>query len=149
MPDFVFNTALGKVRYYAELPATNDALVLIALESSGLESDSVLRDKDTFADVVSGTTNEQTPVGRKTLASVTVTVDDTLDRVAIDAADISWVSPSGAAVGALVVCYDPDTTTGTDGDLIPLTKHGFSWNPGDGVTLNLAISDLYRTSSTG
>ncbi|MFF3643393.1 hypothetical protein [Streptomyces sp. NPDC002564] len=148
MADFVFNIALGRVAYYASLPAANDALVLVALESAGLEADSVLRDKDSLTDIVAGATNEQTTVGRKTLTSVTATVDDTLDRVAVDAADVSWATPSGAAVGALVVCYDPDTTGGTDADLIPLTKHTFPWSPGDGIPLNLAIADLYRSNST-
>jgi hypothetical protein len=147
MANIVFNIALGKVAYYASLPAANDGLVLIALESSGLETDAVLRDKDDFAAVVAGTTNEQTTVGRKTLASVTVTVDDTNDRVALDAADVTWTSPTGNAIGAVVICYDPDTTTGTDSDLIPLTKHDVTWTP-DGNNFTLSIADFSRASST-
>lgn len=147
MANLVFNRALGMVAYYASLPAANDALILVPLESSGLETDAVLRDKDDLAAVVAGTTNEQTTVGRKTLASVTVTVDDTNDRVALDAADVSWTSPTGNAVGAVVICYDPDTTTGTDADLVPLTKHDVSWTP-DGNTFNLTIADFFRASST-
>jgi len=143
----VFNISLGKVASLAALPAANDGLVLIALESSGLETDAVLRDKDDFAAVVAGTTNEQTTVGRKSLASVTVTVDDTNDRVAIDCADVTWTAPTGNAIGAVVICYDPDTTTGTDADLIPLTKHDLSWTP-DGNNFNLSISDFFRASST-
>jgi hypothetical protein len=145
---FVFNVALGKVAYYASLPAANDGLVLIALETSGLEADSVLRDKHDFASVVAGSTNEQTTVTRKALTSVTVTVDDTNDRVAVDAADVTYTSPTGNPISAFVVCYDPDTTTGTDADLIPLTKHDLVWSP-DGTTFNLAIADLYRASSVG
>jgi hypothetical protein len=105
--NFVFNIALGKVAYYASLPAANDGLVLIPLESSGLETDAVLRDKDDFASVVAGTTNEQTTAGRKALSSVTVTVDDTNDRVALDAADVTWTSPTGNAIGALVIATTP------------------------------------------
>jgi hypothetical protein len=147
MATIVFNIALSRVGYYASLPAANDGLVLIALESSGLENDSVLRDKDTFADLVAGTTNEQTTVGRKPLASVTVTVNDTADRVDLDAADVTWTSPTGNPIGALVICYDPDTTTGTDADLIPLTKHDLTWTP-DGNAFTLTIADFYRASST-
>ena len=147
MASIVFNVALGRLAYYTSLPAANDGLVLIALESSGLEADSVLRDKDDFAAVVAGTTNEQTTVGRKPLTSVTVTVDDTNDRVALDAADVTWTSPTGNAIGALVICYDPDTTTGTDADLIPLTKHDLSWTP-DGNNFSLTISDFARSSSS-
>lgn len=147
MANLVFNRALGMISYYASLPAANDGLVLIALESSGLEADSVLRDKDDFAAVVAGSTNEQTTVGRKPLTGVTVTVDDTNDRVALDAADITWTAPTGNPVGAFVICYDPDTTTGTDADLIPLTKHDLAWTP-DGINFALAIADFCRVSST-
>lgn len=146
MSAIVFNQALGRVAHYASLPAANDGLVLIALEASGLEADAVLRDKDTFADIVAGATNEQATVGRKPLSSVTVTIDDTNDRVAIDAADVTWTAPTGNAIGAVVICYDPDTTSGTDADLIPLTKHDLSWTP-DGNNFSLAISDFCRASS--
>jgi hypothetical protein len=147
MATFTFNDALGKVAYYASLPAANDGLVMIALEASGLETDAVLRDKDDFAAVVAGTTNEQATVGRKPLASVTVTVNDTHDRVDIDAADVTWTAPTGNAIGAVVICYDPDTTTGTDADLIPLTKHDLTWSP-DGNNFTLAIADFFRASSS-
>jgi hypothetical protein len=143
----VFNVALGRVAHLASLPAANDGLVLIPLEASGLETDAVLRDKDDFAAVVAGTTNEQTTVGRKPLSGVTVTVDDTNDRVAIDAADVTWTAPTGNPVGAVVICYDPDITAGTDADLIPLTKHDVAWSP-DGNSFTLAVADFYRSTST-
>ncbi|MGW6531453.1 hypothetical protein [Streptomyces venezuelae] len=146
MANIVFNRALGMIAYYASLPAANDALVLVALEASGLEADSVLRDKDDLAAVVAGASNEQTSVGRKTLSSVTVTVDDSNDRVAVDAADVTYTAPTGNPVGAVVICYDPDTTGGTDADLIPLTKHDLTWTP-DGNNFAVNIADLYRSSS--
>lgn len=147
MSNIVPNIALGRVAYLASLPAANDGLVLIALESTGLETDAVLRDKTDFASLVAGTTNEQTTVGRKALAGVTVTVDNTNDRVALDAADVTWTAPTGNAIGAVVICYDPDTTTGTDADLIPLTKHDVTWTP-DGNSFTLTIADFFRASST-
>ena len=148
MANIVFNRALGRLAAYADLPTPNDAFVLVPLELAGLETDAVLRDKDTLADVVSGATNEQVTVGRKTLANVTVTVDDTNDRVAIDADNVTWSSPTGNPIGAVAVFYDPDTTTGTDADLIPLTKADLSWSP-DGIPFTLNIADLFRASSTG
>ncbi|UPZ27650.1 hypothetical protein MUK60_07360 [Streptomyces sp. LRE541] len=147
MANITFNQALGRIAYLASLPAANDGLVLIALEASGLESDAVLRDKATFAAVVAGATNEQITVGRKALASVTVTVDDTNDRVNIDAADVTWTTPTGNPIGAVVICYDPDTTGGTDTDLIPLTKHDLAWTP-DGNNFTLSIADFCRVTST-
>lgn len=146
MAHIVFNVALGQLAYYASLGAANDALILIPLEASGLETDAVLRDKGDFAAVVAGTTNEQTTVGRKTLTGVTVTVDNTNDRVALDAADVVWSSPTGNAIGAVVICYDADTTSGTDANLIPLTKHDLTWTP-DGNAFTLGIADFFRANS--
>jgi hypothetical protein len=148
MSNLVFNIALGKLAWYASLPAANDALVLIALETTGLEADSVLRDKHTFADVVSGSTNEQTSVGRKTLTNVVASVSDATDLLTIRADDVTWSTPSGNPISAFVVCYDPDTTTGTDTDLIPLTKNTGVWNPSDAVPLALSMNPFYQSSST-
>lgn len=147
MATIVFNTALGRVASLAALPAANDGLVLVPLEASGLVGDATMRDYDDLATLLAGASNEQTTVGRKTLASVTVTVDDTTDRVAIDCADVTWTAPTGSAIGAVVICYDPDTTTGTDSDLVPLTKHDVTWTP-DGNNFTLTVSDFFRASST-
>lgn len=145
MADIVFNIAKGRLAYYASLPAANDALVMVPLESSGLVADATMRDYDTLADILAGASNEQTTVGRKTLGSVTVTVDDTNDRMNLDAADVVWTAGTGNAVGAVVICYDPDTTGGTDADLVPLTKHDVSWTP-DGTDFTLTITDFARAS---
>ncbi|MFF0736879.1 hypothetical protein ACFYVK_35360 [Streptomyces chartreusis] len=147
MANLTFNQALGRVAALAALPATNDALIAVPLEATGLVTDATMRDYDTLDAILSGASNEQTTMGRKTLASVTVTVDDTNDRVAIDCADITWTAPTGNAVGALVICYDPDTTTGTDVDLIPLTKHDLALTP-DGNNFSLTVADFFRASST-
>ena len=146
MANIVFNIALGRVASLAALPAANDALVAVPLEAAGLVTDATMRDYDDLAALLAGASNEQTTMGRKTLASVTVTVDDTNDRVAIDCADITWTAATGNAVGAVVICYDPDTTTGTDADLIPLTKHDLSLTP-DGNNFTLTVADFFRASS--
>ena len=147
MANITLNIALGRVAYYASLPATNDALIMVPLETTGLVADSVMRDYDNLSLLLAGASNEQTTVGRKTLASVTVTVNDTDDRVDIDAADVTWTAPTGNAVGAVVICYDPDTTAGTDTDLIPLTKHDITWSP-DSNNFTLTIADFFRASSS-
>jgi len=147
MSNLVFNTALGRVASLAALPAANDALIAVPLEATGLVSDATMRDYDDLAALLAGASNEQTTMGRKTLASVTVTVDDTNDRVAVDCADITWTAATGNAIAAVVICYDPDTTTGTDADLIPLTKHDVALTP-DGNSFTLSVADFYRASST-
>lgn len=147
MADFVFNIAKGKVKYYCELPGTNDALIVVPIEATGIEADATLKDYDDLAALLGGTSNEQTTMGRKTVSSVTVTVDDTNDRVDLDIADQVWTGATGNAVGALVVCYDPDTTAGTDSTLVPLTKHDFSVTPdGSDITAQIATAGFFRAS---
>jgi hypothetical protein len=145
--DFVFNIAKGKVAYYAGLPGANDALVVVPIEATGVEADATLKDYDTLSALLAGASNEQTTLGRKTITSVTVTVDDTNDRVDGDFADQTWTAGTGNAVGDLIVCYDPDTTTGTDADLIPLTCHDFAVTPdGTDITAQVAAAGFVRSS---
>lgn len=147
MADTVFNIAKGRAGYYAQLLNANDALIAVPLETSGLESDAVLKDKDTLADVLSGTTNEQTTMGRKTLASVTSTVDDSGDKLVVDFADVTWTAASGNAVSKLVICYDSDTTGGTDANLIPLLLLDFVATPNGGdITYQVNAAGAYDAS---
>lgn len=147
MADFIFNIAKGKIAYYAGLPAANDALIAVPIESTGIESDAVLKDYDTLDAILTAANNEQTTMGRKTLANVTVTVDDTNDRTDIDFDDPVWAAATGNAIAALVICYDPDTTAGTDADLVPISKHDFAVTPnGTDITGTVAIGGAARAS---
>jgi hypothetical protein len=147
MANVIFNVAKGRIAALAALPQTNDALIIVPLESAGLVSDATMIDYDTLAAVLAGPSNEQTTMGRLTASGVTVTVDDTNDRVDIDMTDPVWVAATGNAVGALVVCYDPDTTGGTDTDLIPLSKHDFVVTPNGGnITGQVAATGFQRAS---
>jgi len=149
MTDFVFNVVKGRIATYAGLPAANDGLVVIPLLAAGLEADATLADYGTVAALLAGTTDENTTMGRKVVSSgVTVTVDNTNDRVDIDMPDQTWsaVAASGA-VGALLIAYDPDTTTGDDTTLIPLTKHGFAVTPdGSDITAVVATAGFARAA---
>jgi ABC-type transport system substrate-binding protein len=143
--DFVFNIAKGRLAYYASLPAANDALIAIPIEAAGVESDATLKDYDTVAALLAAANNEQTTMGRKTLASVTTTVDDTNDRNNMDATDITWTAATGNAISDILICYDPDTTGGTDADLIPLTWHDYPATP-DGSDITATVTDFARAS---
>lgn len=147
MADVLANVAKGVHGYYATLPGTNDALIAVPLEASGIESDATLKDYDTLAAVLAGATNEQTTMGRKTLAGVTSTVNDTSDKRIIDADNITWTAATGNATAKLVVCYDPDTTTGSDSDLIPLYFYDFAVTPAGGdVTFAFNASGLAESA---
>lgn len=144
MANLVFNIALGRLAQYADLPAAADSLILVPFAAAGLPTDATMRDYATLAAVKAGAT-EQTALGRKTLNNVTVTVDNANDRVNIDCDDVSWTATSGAAIGAVVICYKPDTAS-TDAQTIPMTKHDVTMTP-DGTTFNLTIADIARINS--
>lgn len=148
MADWIANNALGRIRTFAELPATNDAIVVVPVEAAGLEADATLRDYDDLASALAGTTNEQTTLGRKTITSaLTVTIDDTNNRVDIDAPDQVWTSATGNAVGALIWCYDGDTTGGGDASIVIMSKHDFAFTPdGTDITAVVAAAGLMRSS---
>lgn len=140
MADFVFNIAKGRIATYFGLPAANDAIIAVPIETTGIETDATLRDYDDLAALLGGASNEQTTLGRKTItASVTVTVDDTNDRVDIDLPDQVWTATAGNAISAIVFCYDPDTTGGTDSTLVPLTKHDCAMTP-DGTDFTAIVN---------
>lgn len=153
MADGVFNIAKGKIAYYAELPAASDALIVVLLQATGLEADDVLNNHDTLATLLASTNDEPTATNyaRKTVtASVTVTVDDTNNRVDVDMPDLTWTALGGATnngIGKLVVCYDGDTGTGGDANIIPLTHHDFViTTDGSDVTATVAATGFFRAS---
>lgn len=157
MANFVFNIAKGRVaelatRVDADDPA-NSALVIVVLATTGLESDATLIDKDDLAAVVSGATNEVTNSGyaRKTLTQADISApapDDTNDRFDVDIPDQTWTAvAAGDGWSKLLVCYDSDTTGGTDANIIPLTAHDFVLVPdGSDITAQIAAAGFFRAS---
>ena len=157
MADFVFNIAKGRVAEFANRVKSNDpansALVVVVLATSGLESDVTLLDKDTLADVVSGTTNEvtNTNYARIVLTDAdlsAIAADDTNDRMDIDIPDPAWTSvAAGDGWSKILICYDSDTTGGTDANIIPLTCHDFVVTPdGSNITAQVPAAGFYRAS---
>jgi hypothetical protein len=124
MADFMFNVAKGRHAYYAMLPAADDSLIVVPIETTDIVGDSTMEDYATLDALLAGASNEQTTMGRKTLASVTSTVDNTNDLVKVDAADVVWTAATGNDISALVVCYKP-TAASADSAVIPLYKYDF------------------------
>lgn len=158
MANFVFNRSKGRVTEFAERVNANDPTNAIftirVLATSGVESDATLIDKDTFADVVSGATNEVTNSGyaAKTLdnatGGITVTYDDTNDRVDVDIPDQTWVGvAAGDGWNDFVTNYDSDSTSGTTANEVPMTLHDFVVTPdGSDITAQIAASGFYRAA---
>lgn len=147
MADFIFNIAKGRIAHYASLPGTNDALIMVPIETSGIETDATLKDYNDLAAILAAANNEQATMGRQTLANVVAVVNDTDDRVDIDCDDVVWAAATGNAVSAVIICYDPDTTAGTDADIIPLSKHDFAVTPnGSDITATIGAAGFQRAS---
>lgn len=153
MANIVFNIAKGRiVEYYNRVESsdpTNAAFIIVPIETTGLEADATLIDKDDLAAVLSGATNEQTTMGRKTLTDADLAAlpapDDGNDRYDVSLPAVTWTAATGNAISKLLVCYDPDTTGGTDSAIIPLTLFDFIVTP-SGVDITMNTGVFYRSS---
>ncbi len=155
MADIVFNIAKGRVAELYNRVDTNDAansaLVIVPVDV-GATTDATIRDFDTLAAVLAGGVTERTTGGwnRKTLTDadlVAFAPDDTNDRVDLDIPDQTWTAVSAGAVTDLIICYDNDTTAGTDANLVPLTMHDFAITPdGSDVVAVIAAAGFFRAS---
>ncbi len=157
MADFVFNIAKGRAGEFYNRVDTNDpsnsALLVVALAASGLESDAVIKDYDNLSVILAASTNEVTNTGyaRKTLTDAdlgAITVDDTNDRFDYDIPDQTWSTvASGDSWAKLLICYDGDTTAGTDVNVIPLTAHDFVVVPnGSNIVAQINTAGFLRAS---
>lgn len=158
MADLVFNIAKGRFAEWAERSRTgadaNGALVLALFNTSA--TDATIRDLDTLAAIeADGNTAELTSgtnanYVRKTISdgNVTVTIDDTNDRVNVDIPDQTWTAlGAGTAVTDLFTGYDSDTTAGTDSNILPGLWQDFAVTPdGSDVTAQFAATGIYQAS---
>lgn len=153
MANIVLNVAKGRVVEFYNRVKSNDpansAIILVPIETAGLEADAVLIDADTLAAVLAGTTNEQTTMGRKTLTDADLAAlpapDDANDRYDVSLPTVTWVGATGNAVSKILVCYDGDTTGGTDANIIPLTLFDWVMTP-TGADLQMTGGVFYRAS---
>ena len=151
MADVVANISKGEVKKYAKLDGgANDAFIVLLLKASGLQADATLIDHDDISAMLAATNDEAdfTNYTRKTVSSITITVDDTNDRTDIDMADLTWTAAGGGTnntLGKLGTAYDPDTTAGTDTTLVPQTYHDFSvTTDGSDLTAQIATAGFFR-----
>lgn len=131
------NFARGKTGYYAGLPAANDAFILVVLQA--VEADDTLNNYDELSTLIAAAGNTEatsTNYARKSLTSgITFSVDDTANTAKITIDDQTYTAVDQAAAEVwvkLLVCYDGDTTAGTDANIVVLTHHDFSVTPSGG-----------------
>lgn len=154
MANFTFNIAKGRVvELYRRVdigdPA-NCAIVVVALQAGS--TDDALKDCDTLA-AVTALTAEVTNTGysRKVLTGAdldvfTTGLDDTNNWLDLDIPDQTWSAvAAGANWARIVICYDADTTSGTDSDIVPLTCHDFTITPdGSNITAQIDAEGFFR-----
>lgn len=158
MANIIANIALGRfVEWYYRVdnndPA-NSALIVVAV-AAGTTTDAIWKDADTLAACLPGAGGaaEATNTGyaRKVLTDVDIVAyapDDTNDRVDLVIPDQTW---TGVAAGTnwtdLIICYDSDTTVGTDANILPISVHDFSVTPdGSDITADVGATGFARAA---
>jgi hypothetical protein len=153
--NFTFNIAKGRIVEFYNRVENNDpansAIILVPLSASGTEAQG--QDLDDLAAVEADANfAERTSGGwvRKTLTDAQLAAlpapDDTNNRYAVQVPSVTWTATAaGNNTTGLLVCYDPDTTAGTDSNIIPLTHHDFAVTT-DGNDVVLNVGDFFRAS---
>jgi hypothetical protein len=154
MANFVHNIALGRVvEFYNRVDGNdpaNSVFLIVAIDANG-DTDATMKDRDDLSVLLGGTANEVTNSGyaRKTLTDSDIVAwapDDTNDRVDLDFPDQTWTSvAAGTAWTDLLVCYDSDSTGGTDSGVVPCTNHDFAITP-SGSDITAQINVFFRAS---
>lgn len=154
MADFTFNCAKGRVvelykRVDTADPA-NCAIILVPLSQSGTEAQG--QDLDSLQAIESDANfaEQSTSWSRKPLTDAQLVEDpgpnDTDNRYDVAVPSVTWTGPTaGNNTTGLLVCYDPDTTSGTDANIIPLTHHTFTVTA-DGNDVVLNAGNFYQAA---
>lgn len=134
MGDGVFNISKGKVAEYAERILANDpANSVFHIELAfGAATDATIKDYDSLGALLADAGVDVatfTNYADKQITNPTVTPDDSGDKNDVDIPDQTWSSAgngSNNTLTRLFVCYDSDSTAGTDSAIIPCTFHDFA-----------------------
>lgn len=154
MANFVFNIAKGKVAEYYDRVKGNDpansALVVIAI-NAGATTDATMKDLDTLSSLLGSVTEaSNSGYARKVLTDADLAAipapDDTNDRNDRSLPTMLWSSvAAGTNWTDLVVCYDSDTTGGTDANIVPLTLFDFAQTP-NGSDIQANSGTFFRST---
>ena len=131
----VCRSGYGAARYYAGLPAANDALILRFWQPVNQQDDDVFRDHETIAALISAGNTQCTAPGyiaKQITSGVNLSIDNTNNRVDVYPPNTTWTAlgaMSGAnsrqEISALTISYQPSVSSGTTSTELLLTKHYF------------------------
>ena len=157
MADFVFNIAKGRVVEFYDRVDNNDpansAFVWVAINTSAL--DATLKDLDTLAAVLADANTAE--VGNTGYSRIVRTdsdlsawsPDDANDRNDLDMGDLEFgaITDDDVDWTDLLLCYDSDTTGGTDANIVPIGCFDFEITiDGSSVTATLNAAGFFRAS---
>lgn len=104
----------------------NSAFIGVVLRDTNLEADTILKDYDTMAAILAGSSDEVTNTNYARFSwtdadLAAYTVDDTFDQITLQLPNKTGTSiAAGTNWRKLIICYDNDTTSGTDANLLPV-----------------------------
>lgn len=131
MASFIFDYAKGRWVEKYLLPVGGDNIVIVLLQSSGLQADATLNNYQTLASLL-GSNSEATFTNYSRIVlsglNITVSVNTSTGVTTVDIPDQVWSAAGGATnntLGALLTCYRPSTAS-LDTQILPLTKHDFA-----------------------
>lgn len=152
MADYVFNIAKGRAydfwRNVDDSTPANAVLVIVPLSASGTEAQG--QDFDDLAAVLADAnfTEETANWSRITLddtdlAATDFDPNDTDNRGDFSIPQTSLGSPAAGTLTGLLICYDADSTGGTDSNIIPISHHDFA-KTGDGSEVLVAAGNVIQ-----
>jgi len=154
MANYVLNKGKGRVvelfRRVDENEPTNSAIILVPVKVSDTEAN--VQDFDSLEAVLAGTIDEQTEGwSRKTLTDADLSgtqynEDDTNNRGQASIPAVKWTAPtSGKNTTGVLICYDSDTTGGTDANILVLEHLDFAVTA-DGNDVEANAGEVFRAS---
>lgn len=156
MADGVFNIAAGRVvelynNVKSNSPA-NSAFIVVLL--TAVETDDTLNNYDDLDALLGAAGNTEatfTGYARKVITDTELAAlpapDDTNNRRDLDIPDQTWTPSTSQVTAKLLVCYDPDTTTGDDTTIIPLTYQDFVVTTDSEFTAVINAAGFFRAAA--
>ena len=119
--------AKGRFVQWCSLSTGSDAILVLLLQTTGLDADTTLQDFPTLSSLLAANTEANfTNYARKVLTSgITISVNTTANTATISLANFTWLAAGGAVnntLGKLVTAYRP-TPSSADAQCIPMTYH--------------------------
>jgi hypothetical protein len=149
--NFIFLAAKGRGVEKFSLSLGTDNIILVLLDSSGLEADSTMKNRTTLASILGTSTETRfTNYTRKVWTSSDITItSNTGTGVVTVAAQASpvWNAAGGAAnatLGAILFCHRP-TSGSADSAVMPICKHDFAGST-TGVNLTASVTTIFTAT---